>query len=58
VYHIIKDVFGGMEENKIVLKDLFNDDQVFDYFFEKKRTTFVRWYFLADAQGGIILIIL
>jgi len=51
VYHILKDIFGGMEENKIFLKEFFDDDQVFDYFFEKSFSTFVRWYFLPNAQG-------
>lgn len=51
VYRILKNVFGGMEDNKIFLKDLLGNEEVFKYFFQKSRGTFIQWYFVVGAPG-------
>lgn len=55
VYRVLKKVFGGMEHNKIFLKDFFvecsGDEEVFKYFFLKSRGTFVQWYFNPNGAG-------
>lgn len=51
VYRVLKNVFGGMEENKIFLKDFFGNEEVFKYFFQKSRGSFVQWYFQPGGGG-------
>jgi hypothetical protein len=45
VYKVLRNVFGSIESNKVFLKDLLDNDEVFESLFNKSRSAFIRWYF-------------
>lgn len=49
VYRVLRNVFGSIESNKVFLKDLLDNDEVFESLFNKSRSAFIRWYF-GDAD--------
>eukprot|EP01127_Copromyxa_protea_P021000 TRINITY_DN7113_c0_g1_i1.p1 TRINITY_DN7113_c0_g1~~TRINITY_DN7113_c0_g1_i1.p1 ORF type:complete len:2168 (+),score=430.22 TRINITY_DN7113_c0_g1_i1:429-6506(+) len=52
VYRVLRNVFGSIESNKVFLKDLLDNDEVFESLFNKSRGAFFRWYF-GDASDGV-----
>eukprot|EP01125_Pyxidicula_operculata_P017207 TRINITY_DN6019_c0_g1_i1.p1 TRINITY_DN6019_c0_g1~~TRINITY_DN6019_c0_g1_i1.p1 ORF type:complete len:2125 (-),score=364.81 TRINITY_DN6019_c0_g1_i1:23-6397(-) len=51
VYNILKKVMGCIEENKIILKDILESDELFRRFFDSKSEpqVFIEWYFSDES---------
>lgn len=52
VYKVLRSVFGNIESNKVYLKDLLDNDEVFESLFDKSRNSFCRWYFGDSVKGS------